>query len=125
MSREERGFIPKPKLAQSNFHHKALGSSHRHTPDTPENLHKPAHEFLSDDELRAQVEEEIAQVRETLKDFREAKEPDEKRRAENLLLAIRDKFLFPNLHYLVAIGRLPEGISVSNLKEELSPVNPG
>lgn len=118
-------FIPKPKLAQSNFHHESMGSSHRHKPDTEENRHRPAHEFLTDWELRWRIAEEIADVRGALADFRNAEDPEKKKKAEKTFLLVRDKFLFPNLHYLVAIGRLPDDISVSGLKEELCPVNPG
>lgn len=117
-------FIPTPKLAQSNWHHKAMGSSHRHQPDTPENLHRPDHEFLTDNQLSWRIIEAVFYTREALTEFRNAKDPERKAHLERSFLRLRDNFLFPNLHYLAAIGRLPEGVSVSALEKELQLIQP-
>ena len=118
MTEERKAFIPRPKLAQSNFHHEAMGSTHRHAPDTPRNWHKPAHEFLSDAELRLQIDGEIRDTREMYQSFNSKSDAMEKARLKRGFLVIRDKFLFPNLYYLQAIGRLQGDISITKLEEE-------
>lgn len=112
-------FVPKPPLAESNYHHEAMGSSHRSLPDMPENLHRPHHEFMSDNELRAYVEKEIATVREEHSKLGSPEAEKGGMSHGKMFLMIRDKFLMPNLHYLAVIGRLPDGIDIAALEAEL------
>ncbi len=112
-------FIPYPPLAQSNSHHKARGSSQRFLPDVPENLHRPNHEFMSDEELRQYVEKELSQVREEYGNLGHEEASKGGTRHVDFYKMMRDKFLMPNLCYLKVIGRLPEGIDLAAIGVEL------
>lgn len=108
-------FVPDPGLAQSNHHHKVLGSTQRNQPDTPENLHRPLHEFMSADDLRDYILKDIGLVRE-----QRAKVggPEDNERFRRMFRLICDETLLPNLRYLEAIKRVPEGVSVTALEVE-------
>lgn len=108
-------FIPDPFLAQSNFHHRTVGSSHRNLPDTPENLHRPMHEFMTDEELRAYVLKDIASVRE---EHAKIGGPEDDERFRRIFRLICDESLLPNLRYLEVIKRLPEGVNATALEVE-------
>lgn len=104
-------FVPKAPLATSSYHHKMIGSSQRYSND-PSELHRPWHEFMDDEELKKKVEKDITTLREFGKPQTE--------RDEHFYLLLRDQYLLPDLHYLDAIGRLPEGIDVSALETEFA-----
>lgn len=123
MSAKKRAFVPFPKLAQSNFHHGELGSSHREQPDTPENHHKPKHEFMSDEKLNEYVRDEISSLREEYAELEEAQIEDDRQRQKKIIRVLREKFVMPNLRYLEAIGRLPEDIRVTEVEKEFPPID--
>lgn len=109
-------FVPNSKLAQSNFHHHAMGSSHRNQPEIPENLHRPMHEFMNDEELRRHLEHEITLVREERLKFGGHEDNERFRKMYKMLY---EDFLLPDLKYLDSIKRLPEGIKLLSLISEL------
>jgi hypothetical protein len=106
-----KGFVPNSALAMSTFHHRMIGSSQRHS-DDPKELHRPHHEFMDDDQLKAKVERDIGLMR-------TVKKPSDGGKREQYE-QIRDEFILPDLRYLVGIGRLPEGIDVAALTAEFA-----
>ncbi len=109
-------FIPFPTFAMSNYHHMALGSHQRNRPDTPENLHRPAHEFFSDDQLRIRMAHQISLVRNQRSKFGGSTNDEILRR---LYSQMWYELLLPNLRYLEAIKRLSEEIDLMALEAEL------
>lgn len=104
-------FVPRAPLATSNYHHKMIGSSQRYSSD-PSELHRPWHEFMDDEQLKVKIEADIT----ILRDFGKP----QTERDQHFYLTLRDRYILPDLHYLVAIGRLPADIDVSALEAEFA-----
>lgn len=119
MPKTKSRFIPKPRLARSNAHHDAMGSSHRNMPNTAENWHRPQHEFSSDKELSREMLDDIEIVR-TERGNMEKEIKGERGKQFMLMYRMIHDSLMLDLRYLDVIGRLPEGINISQIEVELN-----
>jgi hypothetical protein len=112
---EKRPFVPLPPLAQSDFHAEVLGSSERRA-QRPEDYHRPEHEYLSDEELRARLNSEIYHLRVHLRNR------EDTTRWKSWYQKMKTQYVFPNLRYMQAIGRLPGYINIKELEEEFPDI---
>jgi len=74
------------------------------------------HEFLSDDELREQVKEEVATVQK--KHAALGQHGDRNKLHLHLYRTFRDRIMLSNLRYLAAIGRLPDSFDIDAIEAE-------
>ena len=113
---EKRPFIPRAPIAQSDFHHRARGSTGMNKATCAEEFHRPHHEFLSDKELSQRIDDGLKLLRELLT------ERNDTERWKSQYGQARNRFVFADLYYLAAIGRLPQHIDIKKLETELPDV---
>lgn len=104
--------IPNAPLALTREHHVAMGSTEGSR--NPEEYRKTAAELLDDGKLRARMEEELRLVR-----IEHSKLNKERKSHVEMFLLLRDRFLMPNLRYLIEIGRLQGEFDIEAIETEL------